>query len=60
MEEMDHETSVNVDVEEPTTSVNVYGSPVAAHGQRIGRINILRCPFGERESSGKLNPTFCT
>ena len=34
MEEMDHETSVNVDVEEPTTSVNVYGSPVAAHGRR--------------------------
>ena len=34
MEEMDHETSKNVDVEEPTTSVNVYGSPMAAHGQR--------------------------
>ena len=34
MEEMDHETSMNVDVEEPTTSVNVYGSPVAAHRQR--------------------------
>ena len=34
MEEMDHETSVNVDVEEPTTSINVYGSPVAAHGRR--------------------------
>ena len=34
MEEMDRETSVNVDVEEPTTSVNVYSSPVAFHGQR--------------------------
>ena len=34
MEEMDHESSVNVDVEELTTSVNVYGSPVAARGQR--------------------------
>jgi len=32
MEEMDNESSVNVDVEEPTTSVNVYGSPVAARG----------------------------
>ena len=34
MEEMDHETNVNIDVEEPTTSVNVYGLPVAAHGRR--------------------------
>ena len=34
MEEMDHETNVNVDVEEPTTSINVHGSPVAAHGRR--------------------------
>ena len=34
MEEMDHETSVNVDVEGPSTPVNVYGSPVAPHGRR--------------------------
>ena len=34
IEEMDHETSVNVDVEEPATSVNVYGSPIAAHGRQ--------------------------
>ena len=34
MEEMDPETSVNVNVVEPTTSVNVYGSPVAAYGRR--------------------------
>ena len=31
---MDHETSVNVDVEGPSTPVNVYGSPVAPHGRR--------------------------
>ena len=34
MEEMDHETSVNVDVEGSSTPVNVYGSPVAPHGRR--------------------------
>ena len=34
MEEMDHETSVNVDTEGSSTPVNVYGSPVAPHGRR--------------------------
>ena len=35
MEEMDHETSANVDVEGPSTLVNVYGSPLAPHGRRL-------------------------
>ena len=35
MEEMDHEISVDVEVEErPSTSVNIYGSPVAPRGRR--------------------------
>ena len=34
MEEMDHETSMNVDVEGPSIPVNVYDSPVAPHGRR--------------------------
>ena len=34
MEEMDHETSVNVDIDGSSTPVNVYGSPVAPHGRR--------------------------
>ena len=31
---MDHETSANLDVEGPSTPVNVYGSPVAPQGRR--------------------------
>ena len=35
MEEMDHEISVDVELEErPSTSVNIYGSPVAPRGRR--------------------------
>ena len=34
MEEMDHETSVNIDAERPSTPVNVYGLPVEPHCQR--------------------------
>ena len=33
MEETDHETSRNIDVEGPSTPVNVYGSPVAPRGR---------------------------
>ena len=62
MEEMDHHASVDVNVEGPSTPVNVYGSPVAPHSERKGirHINKSRHPFtfGEHESSGKLNTTF--
>ena len=35
MKEMDHEISVNIEVEErPSTSLNIYGSPVAPRGRR--------------------------
>ena len=35
MKEMDHEISVDVEVEErPSTSVNIYGLPVAPCGRR--------------------------
>ena len=35
MKEMDHEISVDVEVEErPSTTVNTYGSPVSPRGRR--------------------------
>ena len=35
VKEMDHEISVNIEVEErPSTSLNIYGSPVAPRGRR--------------------------
>ena len=35
VKEMNHEISVDVEVEErPSTSVNIYGSPVAPRGRR--------------------------
>ena len=35
VKEMDHEISVDVEIEErPSTSVNIYGSPVTPRGRR--------------------------
>ena len=60
--EMDCEISVDVEVKERrSTSLNMYGSPVVSRGRRNEEpveATSQAWPLHERESSGKLRPSF--